>query len=166
MFRHAPSAYVCPFCTYAAGGENDLVQQRHVVERTATTLTFVSPRWWPNNQGGLLVIPVDHYENLYEVPDDLGAPLLGATRRAAVALKNAYGCPGTSTRQHNEPAGNQDVWHFHVHVFPRYPDDNLYREVPSWADAGDMADKAEQLRKAYEGLTDHPTYQRSAVPQE
>lgn len=29
-------------------------------------------------------------------------------------------------RQHNEPDGNQDVWHFHVHVFPRYAGDNLY----------------------------------------
>ena len=41
-------------------------------------------------------------------------------------MKAAYGCPGISTCQHNEPAGGQDVWHFHVHVFPRYLEDNLY----------------------------------------
>ncbi len=41
-------------------------------------------------------------------------------------MKAAYGCDGVSTRQHNEPAGNQDVWHFHLHVFPRYVDDQLY----------------------------------------
>ena len=33
---------------------------------------------------------------------------------------------GISTRQHNGSAGNQDVWHYHLHVFPRYPNDGLY----------------------------------------
>ncbi|HEX3722191.1 MAG TPA: hypothetical protein VHV31_05340, partial [Nitrolancea sp.] len=36
------------------------------------------------------------------------------------------GCDGTSFRQHNEPAGNQEIWHYHLHVFPRYVDDDLY----------------------------------------
>jgi len=35
-----------------------------------------------------------------------------------MALRAAYGCEGTSTRHYNEPAGNQDVWHIHIHVFP------------------------------------------------
>lgn len=148
MALHAPQGYDCPFCRYASGGENELVQQRHVVARTQDTMTFVSPRWWPNNRGALLIVPVDHYENLYELPDRLGEPLLRATRRAALALKQAYGCPGVSTRQHNEPAGNQDVWHFHIHVFPRYPDDQLYRERPFWADPEAMAERAERLRRA------------------
>lgn len=152
MPLHAPAGYDCPFCTYVAGGENDRVDQRHLVERTDDTLTFVSPRWWPNNEGAVLVVPTAHHENLYELPDSLGAPLLRATRRAALALKAAYGCPGTSTRQHNEPAGNQDVWHFHVHVFPRYPDDNLYRERPRWADPSEMAERAERVRVALAGV--------------
>lgn len=44
----------------------------------------------------------------------------------AIAFKRVYGCDGVSTRQHNEPAGNQEVWHYHLHVFPRYVDDDLY----------------------------------------
>jgi histidine triad (HIT) family protein len=42
-------------------------------------------------------------------------------------MKEAYRCDGTSFRQHNEPAGNQDVWHYHLHVFPRYHGNDLYR---------------------------------------
>jgi len=38
-----------------------------------------------------------------------------------------YACDGVSTRQHNEPDGGQDVWHYHLHVFPRYTGDDLYR---------------------------------------
>ena len=60
------------------------------------------------------------------MPDELGAQLFRASRRVALALKEAYGSDGVSTRQHNEPAGNQDVWHFHLHLFPRYLDDGLY----------------------------------------
>ena len=39
---------------------------------------------------------------------------------------SVYKGDGVSTRQHNEPAGNQDVWHYHLHVFPRYQDDAFY----------------------------------------
>jgi histidine triad (HIT) family protein len=48
------------------------------------------------------------------------------TRLAALALKAVYVCEGVSTRQHNEPAGGQDVWHYHVHVTPRFEGDNFY----------------------------------------
>jgi histidine triad (HIT) family protein len=41
-------------------------------------------------------------------------------------MKIIYQCDGVSTRQHNEPAGNQDVWHYHVHVTARFSDDNFY----------------------------------------
>ncbi|HVM07494.1 MAG TPA: HIT family protein [Acidimicrobiales bacterium] len=147
---HEPPGYECPFCLYVSGGENDLVQQRHVVERTDDTLTFVSPRWWPNNPGAVLVVTTQHIENLYELPEHVGGPLFAATRRAAVAIKSAYECPGTSIRQHNEPAGNQDVWHLHVHVFPRYEGDGLYGARPAWADPDEMAERATALRGAYE----------------
>ena len=150
--RHAPDGYECPFCAYVAGGENDLVRQDHVVERTEGTVTFVSPKWWPHNAGALLVVPVRHVENLYEFPDDLAEPMFAAMRRAASALKVAYECDGTSTRQHNEPAGNQDVWHFHIHVFPRYPGDGLYGAKPSWAPIDEMSERAVLLRAAYATL--------------
>ncbi len=148
MYSHEPAGYRCPFCNYAGGGSDDRVGQEHVVERTPSTLTYVSPKWWPNNHGALLVIPTEHYENLYVMPDHLGMPLQRAMRRAALALRAAYGCDGVSTRQHNEPAGNQDVWHFHVHVFPRYVDDGLYGSHGVWADRDEMTARAVQLRDA------------------
>ena len=55
-----------------------------------------------------------------------GCEIHETARRIALALKDAYSCDGISTRQHNEPGGNQEVWHYHVHVFPRYAGDGLY----------------------------------------
>lgn len=109
----------------------------------------MNPKWWPNNPGAVLVIPNDHYENVYDMPPSLGAPLQIAVRDAALAMKSAYGCPGVSTRQHNEPAGNQDVWHLHVHVFPRWEGDDLYGSHGEWADPGELRRRAEQLRAAW-----------------
>lgn len=150
---HAPEGYDCPFCGYAEGRPNEYGGgPEHEVERTATTLSFVSPRWWPDNRGHVIVVPVEHHENLYTIPDGLGGDLFAAARRAALAVKAAYGCPGTSTRQHNEPAGDQEVWHFHWHVFPRWPGDRLYEQRGYWADQAAMAERAALLRAAYAGL--------------
>jgi histidine triad (HIT) family protein len=119
---HEPDGYECPFCRIAGGTH----LQERVVHRTADVMVLVNIKWWPNNRGGLLVVPVDHHENVFDLPPDLGMPIQWAIKQSAAALKSAFGCDGVSTRQHNEPAGNQDVWHHHTHVFPRYLGDRLY----------------------------------------
>lgn len=153
MFRvhHAPSDYICPFCLIAKGGEGDrvLTLQADVVYRDKFTTAFVSSHQYPNNSGHVLVIPNDHFENLYELPDELGAKIHATSRMAALAIKEAYGCDGVSTRQHNEPAGHQDVWHYHLHVFPRYAEDGLYGATSSLMPSEQRAQWAERLRAAW-----------------
>lgn len=121
-----------------------------VVLRAEGWTAFVASHWWPANPGHVLVVPDVHVENLYELPDSLGVGLVHLSRRIAVALKQAYGCDGTSTRQHNEPAGYQDVWHFHQHVFPRWRDDRLYERTGERAPApaDERARRAALLRDA------------------
>ena len=86
----------------------------------------VSPKWWPANPGAVLVIPRAHHENLYDLPAATGHAVRDLIQVVATAIRGAYACEGTSIREHNEPAGNQDVWHLHVHVFPRFDSDQLY----------------------------------------
>lgn len=126
--KHAPPDYRCPFCAIVRGIEAPYVHtaQAEVVLRDSRVTAFIASNQWPNNPGHVLVVPNEHYENLYGLPDALAAPLQSAARRIALAFKAEYNCPETSTRQHNEPAGNQDVWHYHLHVFPRYENDALY----------------------------------------
>ena len=130
MFNHEPEGYRCPFCRLLAGGEDKVNSQRDIVCRTDDAAASISPRWWPNNHGHVLVVPTAHHENLYDLPDRYGHAVHDVVRRVAVAIRNTYGCDGVSTRQHNEPVGNQDAWHYHVHVFPRYEGDNLYGSRP------------------------------------
>lgn len=118
---HEPAGYECPFCRIADGHLPE-----RVVYRNDRVMTIVNVKWWEHNPGGCLVVPIEHHENVYELPPRLATPIQAAVREVALAMKSALGCDGISTRQHNEPAGNQDVWHHHTHVFPRWHGDDLY----------------------------------------
>jgi len=160
---HAPPDYQCPFCALASGA--DVARQPDIVRRTAEAMAFVSPRWWPNNHGNLLVVPVQHYENLYELPAGAGHAVHDLVRDVAIAMRGTYGCDGISTRQHNEPAGNQDVWHYHVHVFPRYAGDELYtsRPYPEFVTAEQRQPYADRLRRYFDEAGPLPRLLHRAV---
>lgn len=125
--NHEPINYLCPFCDWLDGNETEYKRNDDIVLQDAHITAFVSPKWWINNPGNVIIIPNHHVENIYDIDDETLRRIAIATKRVAIAIRSTYGCTGTSTRQHNEPDGNQDVWHFHAHVFPRYPNDNLYQ---------------------------------------
>jgi len=137
MYNHAPESYDCPFCRLARGKATSVSTQDDVIYRDTDVTAFMAAGWWPNNRGHVLVVPNEHYENLYDLPPELATPIQRVVRDVGLAFKATYDCSGVSTRQHNEPDGNQDVWHYHVHVFPRVPNDNLYltRRMPSMAES-------------------------------
>ena len=126
---HEPAGYVCPFCERLAGRE-PANPGDDIVRRTERAAAFVSPRWWPNNRGHVLVVPTAHHENLYTIPAEDHRAVGDLVQQIAIAMRGVYGCDGVTTRQHNEPAGSQHVWHLHVHVFPRYEGDEFYRTQP------------------------------------
>ena len=120
-YRHEPEEYICPFCDIVRGGD-----QTTVIWRDDTSIAFLALHQPLNNHGSLLLCPLEHFENIYVLPEPIGAHLFGVSKRLALALKAALGCDGVTIRQHNEPAGSQDVWHYHVHVVPRFANDRFY----------------------------------------
>ena len=151
MYNHAPEDYVCPFCLVAQRLEsaNFYTVQKDVIYRDSMVTAFIASHFWDNNKGHVIVIPNEHFENIYDLPDELGAHIHRTARRVALALKERYGCDGTSTRQHNEPGGNQDVWHYHLHVFPRYEGDNLYMTQRRPTSPDERAPYAKKLRRYF-----------------
>ncbi len=146
--HHAPGDHVCPFCLLVAGIEDARVLsvQNDIVFKNEFVTAFIAARQWPNNKGHVLVIPNAHFENLYDLPNVLGAEIHKAARSVALAMKFAYQCEGISTRQHNEPAGNQEVWHYHLHVSPRFGYDDLYQTEGQLMAAEERAGYVEALR--------------------
>lgn len=141
---HRPATYSCPFCNIVSGGEDEGL----VVLRDETVVAVLALHQQAGNPGALLVFPVRHIESIYTVPADVGAALFTATRRLAIALKGALNCDGITVRQNNEPAGDQDVWHYHLHVVPRYTLDNYHHEPRFVMPAAERAGYAEKLRSA------------------
>jgi histidine triad (HIT) family protein len=148
MYNHAPPSYDCPFCLLVQGIENEhvLSRQSDIVYTGQAITALIASHQWPHNHGHVLIVPNAHYENIYDLPVRLAAPIHELARALALAMKAVYGCEGTSTRQHNEPAGNQDVWHYHLHLFPRYADDALYSSQRALMPVRERARYAEQLR--------------------
>lgn len=127
MYNHEPQNYECPFCQLILGETTQYNSPQDIVYETDDVIAYVSPKWWPNNPGNILVIPKKHVENIYDISEDELVKIYAVVKRIALGIRETYDCTGTSTRQHNEPDGGQDVWHLHVQVFPRYKDDKLYQ---------------------------------------
>lgn len=129
MFNHQPSKYICPFCLIAKEIENQYVytQKSDIVYRDKHIVAFIASHWWSKDPGHVIIIPIEHYENLYEIPDAILCRIQRLSKRIAIVLKEIYKCEGTTLTQHNEPAGYQNVWHYHLHIFPRWTNDELYK---------------------------------------
>lgn len=126
-YSHAPQDYKCPICLGVKGVENEdtLLKQADLVFKDRVISVFVNSFWIPTCEGHVIVVPNDHYENIYDLPDDINHRIAEVVQMMSVAMKRAYKCDGITTRQNNEPAGNQHAFHYHHHVFPRYENDEF-----------------------------------------
>ena len=79
----------------------------------------------PVNKGHTLVIPKDHFENIYTVPSETWLRVQMAVQKIALAIKNSTGADGINILMNNESAAGQIVPHAHVHIIPRHNDDGF-----------------------------------------
>jgi len=130
----------CIFCKIVAG---ELPGQ--IVEEDERTIAFMDIN--PATRGHLLVIPRAHARNLLEIsPEDLGATM-AAAQRMAQRVNERLAPAGINLINACGSAAWQTVFHFHVHVIPRYEDDPLKLPwVPAEGDADEIAAVARELR--------------------
>jgi histidine triad (HIT) family protein len=74
----------------------------------------------PVNEGHTLVIPKEHYADIYDIPSELLGKVHQVTKTLSIAVKKAVNADGISIAQQNGKAANQDIFHLHVHIIPRY----------------------------------------------
>jgi histidine triad (HIT) family protein len=130
----------CIFCKVLSG---EIPAQ--IVDEDEHTVAFMDINPW--TRGHALVIPREHARNLYEVPDEDLARVSQAAKRLALRMKERFGCDGVNLLNSAEPAAWQTVFHFHVHVIPRYDGDPLQLPTrPERADPDELAEVAEELR--------------------
>jgi len=130
----------CLFCKIVAG---DLPAQ--VVAEDELTVAFMDIN--PATRGHLLVVPREHSRDLLEVaPEDLAATAVAA-QRLAKRVSQRLGADGVNLLNSCGQAAWQTVFHFHIHVIPRYRGDPLRLPwVPGPGDAEEIAAAAAALR--------------------
>ena len=101
----------------------------------------------PATKGHALILPKDHYRNLYDLPEETAAEVMKTAKNLAIKMKEKLGCDGVNIVQNNEETAGQTVFHFHMHVIPRYQGD---RQVIGWRpgqpSGEEMDDVLEQLK--------------------
>lgn len=129
--KHASKNYVCPICLGAQGIENSgtLILQKDILYKDDVVMVFVASYFIEGSEGHLIVVPTQHYENIYDLPDVIGAQIFSKAKEYALKMKSAYGCDGVNLLQNNEPAAGQHAFHYHLHLFPRYEGDNLWEKM-------------------------------------
>ena len=130
----------CIFCAIVRG---DAPATK--VDEDDHTIAFMDIHPW--TRGHALVIPREHHRNLYDIPEETLAQVHGAAKRLALKVRDNLGADGVNVLQSTERAAWQTVFHFHVHVIPRYQDDPLELPVrPQEGDMDEIEQTAEQLR--------------------
>ncbi len=79
----------------------------------------------PASKGHALIIPKEHYANLYELDDTLAGKAMILAKKMITKLTEVLGCDGYNLVQNNGECAGQTVFHFHLHMIPRYKDDGV-----------------------------------------
>lgn len=79
----------------------------------------------PASKGHALILPKEHYRNLYDIDEKLAAKAFILAKKMVKKMTDVLGCDGYNVVQNNEEAAGQTVFHFHMHLIPRYKGDNV-----------------------------------------
>lgn len=99
----------------------------------------------PANRGHALIIPKEHFDNIFEIDAETAGKLFSLGTVVARALKAETGCEGMNVVQNNGEVAGQTVNHFHLHLIPRHKDDGVQ---VTWKQQETKPDEQEALAKA------------------
>lgn len=107
----------CIFCKLANG-----VFSTRTIYEDDTFRVFMDAS--PATKGHCLIVPKSHCDNLETIDDETAAKLMPLAKKIMKQLKEKLGCEGLNLVQNNGEIAGQTVFHFHLHVIPRYNSDN------------------------------------------
>lgn len=96
----------------------------------------------PATKGHALILPKEHYANIYEIDENVAADAMKLAKKLITKFTDVLGCDGYNIVQNNGEDAGQTVFHFHMHLIPRYKDDNA---GITWTPTEPDADEQEAL---------------------
>jgi histidine triad (HIT) family protein len=134
----------CPFCEIVAGRRDELVYANE------TVAAFLCDP--PATSGHTLIVPRVHRTDIWDVTSEEAAAAVELARRLAEVMRDGLGATGVNLRQNSGARAGQDVFHFHLHVVPRYEDDTVLPGcvwgMPPWQPPPNCAKERRRLATA------------------
>lgn len=98
----------------------------------------------PATRGHALILPKEHADNLYELPETLAAKVLPLAQKISGMMREKLHCDGLNLVQNNGESAGQTVPHFHMHMIPRYEGDG---QNIGWKPGEPTQDELEEIRR-------------------
>lgn len=108
----------CIFCKLA----NGVIPTNSLYEDDVVKVIFDAG---PASSGHVLILPKEHFDNVYALDDDTAAHVFQVAVKVAKALKEGLNLEGLNIVQNNGEIAGQTVFHFHMHIIPRYKGDTV-----------------------------------------
>ncbi len=126
----------CIFCKLANG-----VFDTNVIyeDEDFTVILDVNPA----TRGHALILPKEHYANIYEIDDETAGKAFRLAKKLSTQMTEKLNCDGFNILQNNGEAAGQTVFHFHMHLIPRYKDD---KALLQWKPGKPSEDELKALR--------------------
>jgi histidine triad (HIT) family protein len=104
----------CIFCKFISGEVPTFK-----IHETENIFVFLSLEGHP------LILPKKHVKDIYDLDSETGSAVMEEAIKIAKAVKQSLQCEGVNLLQNNEAAAGQEVFHFHLHIKPRWKNDNI-----------------------------------------
>ena len=98
----------------------------------------------PATKGHALILPKEHYANIYEIDEEVAGRAFKLAKKMVTKLTEVLGCDGYNIVQNNGEAAGQTVFHFHMHLIPRYENDGQHI---LWNPGESTPEELEEIRK-------------------
>ena len=107
----------CIFCKIAAG---EIPSRKIYEDKDLIAIMDLSP----TSKGHSLIIPKEHYTNIYDIDEEIAGKVMKTAKKLATKMTVALNCDGFNLLQNNGETAGQTMFHFHMHLIPRYEGDN------------------------------------------
>lgn len=108
----------CIFCKIANG---EIPSSTLYEDEMVRVILDISPA----SKGHALILPKEHYANLYEISDEMASHVIKTAKKMAKKMQEELGAEGLNVLQNNGELAGQTVFHYHMHLIPRYQGDKV-----------------------------------------
>ena len=127
----------CIFCKIAAGE----IPSRKIYE-DSDLIAIMDLN--PTSKGHSLIIPKEHCTNIYDIDEDIAAKVMKTAKKLATKMTVALNCDGFNLLQNNGETAGQTMFHFHMHLIPRYVNDG---QKILWTPGESTPEELEEVRR-------------------